>query len=69
MIGYEPINERIISVRLNAKPRKITLLQVYAPTTTAPEAETENFYEQLSNTLRNVNKGDLTLVIGDFNAK
>jgi len=69
MTGYEPICERIISVRLNAKQRKITLVQVYAPTTAATEVETEHFYEQLSRTLRNVNKGGMTFVIGDFNAK
>jgi len=50
-------------------PRKITLLQVYALTTTTYEVKTEDFYKQLSRTLKNVNRGDLTLVIGDFNAK
>ena len=35
LVGYEPISDRVLVVRLKAKPRNITLIQVYGPTTVA----------------------------------
>ena len=40
-------NDRMISVRFQDKPFKITVIQVYAPTTNAKETEVEQFYEDL----------------------
>ena len=40
-------NDRMISVRFQGKPFNITVIQVYAPTTNAEEAEAEQFYEDL----------------------
>ena len=37
----------MISVRFQAKPFSITVIQVYAPTSNAEEAEVEQFYEDL----------------------
>ena len=44
-------NDRIISVRLQGKPFNITVIQVYAPTSNAEEAEGEWFYEDLQDLL------------------
>ena len=43
LVGYEPISNRVV-VRLSAKPRNITLIQVYGPMTAATEEEMERFY-------------------------
>ena len=40
-------NDRMISVSLQGKPFNITVIQVYAPTSNAEEAEVERFYEDL----------------------
>ena len=40
-------NDRMISVRFQGKPFNITVIQVYAPTSNAEEAEVERFYEDL----------------------
>ena len=40
-------NDRVISVRFQGKPFNITVIQVYAPTSNAEEAEAEQFYEDL----------------------
>ena len=40
-------NDRMMSVRFQGKPFNITVLQVYAPTSKAEEAEVERFYEDL----------------------
>ena len=44
-------NERMISVHFQGKPFNITVIQVYAPTTNAKEAEVEQFYEDLKDLL------------------
>ena len=41
----------IISVQFQDKPFNITVIQVYAPTTNAEEAEVEQFYEDLQHLL------------------
>ena len=69
LIGYEPVNSRIIVVRLNAKPKCISLIQVYAPTSTADEHQIEQFYEDLAATIKKISAKDILLVLGDFNAK
>ena len=45
IIGYNLKNNRMISVRFQGKPFNITVIQVYAPTSNAEEAEVEWFYE------------------------
>ena len=47
VLGYNVKNDRMISVRFQAKPFNITVIQVYAPTSNAEEAEVEQFYEDL----------------------
>ena len=44
-------NDRMISVRFQGKPFKFTVIQVYAPTSNAEEAEVERFYEDLQDLL------------------
>ena len=62
-------NERMISVHFQGKPFNITVIQVYAPTTNAEEAEVERFYEKLQDLLELTPKKDVLFIIGDWNAK
>ena len=57
------------SVHLQAKPFNITVIQVYAPTSNAEEAEVERFYEDLQDVLELTPKKDVLFIIGDWNAK
>ena len=57
----------MISVRFQGKPFSITVIQVYAPTSTAEEAE--RFYEGLQNLLKLTPKIDVLFITGDWNAK
>ena len=59
----------MISVRFQGKPLSITVIQVYAPTSNAEEAEVERFYEDLQDLLELTPKKDVLLIIGDWNAK
>ena len=59
----------MISVRFQGKPFNITVIQVYAPTSIAEEAEVERFYEDLQDLLELIPKKDILFIIGDWNAK
>ena len=59
----------MISVRFQGKPFNITVIQVYAPTSNAEEAEVEWFYEEIQNLLELTPKRDVLFIIGDWNAK
>ena len=59
----------MISVRFQGKPFSITVIQVYAPTSNAEEAEVERFYEDLQDLLELTPKRDVFFIIGDWNAK
>ena len=51
VLGCSLKNDRMISVRFQGKPFNITVIQVYAPTSNAEEAEVERFYENLQDLL------------------
>ena len=59
----------MISVRFQGKPFNITVIQVYAPTSNAEEAEVKQFYEDLQDLLQLTPQKDVLLIIGDWNAK
>ena len=59
----------MISVHFQGKPFNITVIQVYAPTSNAEEAEVEWFYEDLQDLLELTPKKDGLFIIGDWNAK
>ena len=51
VLGCSLKNDRMISVHFQGKPFSITVIQVYAPTSNAEEAEVERFYEDLQDRL------------------
>ena len=59
----------MISVCFQSKPFNITVIQVYAPTRNAEEAEVEWFYEDPQDLLELTPKKDVLFIIGDWNAK
>ena len=69
VLGCNPQNNRMISVHFQGKPFNITVIQVYAPTSNAEEAEVERFYEDLQDLLELTSQKDVLFIIGDWNAK
>ena len=59
----------MISVCVQGKPFNITVIQVYAPTSNAQEAEYERFYGDLQDLLELTAKKDVLFIIGDWSAK
>ena len=58
----------MFSIHFQGKPFNITVIQVYAPTGNAEEAEVEQFYEDLQD-LELTFKKDVVFITGDWNAK
>ena len=69
IMGYDTVSDRILSVRFRGKETNITVIQVYAPTSTAEEETRESFYIELQGKMERVPKGDTLVIMGDFNAK
>ena len=69
VLGCNLKNDRMISVRFQGEPFSITVIQVYAPTSNAEEAEVEQFYEDLQDLLELTHKEDILFIIQDWNAK
>ena len=59
----------MISVHFQGKLFNITVIQAYATTSNAEEAEVEQFYEDLQHLLKPTHKKDVLFIIGDWNAK
>ena len=69
VFGSNRKNDRMISVHFQGKSYSITIIQVYAPTSNAEEAEVERFYEDLQDLLELTPPKDVLFIIGDRNAK
>ena len=69
VLGCNLKNDRMISVHFQGKPSNITVIQVYAPTSNAEEAEVQQFYEDLQDLLELTPKKDVLFIIGDWDEK
>ena len=69
VLGCSLKNDRVISVHFQGKPFNITVIQVYAPTSNAEEAEGEQFYEDLQDLLELTCQKDVFFIIGNWNTK
>ena len=59
----------MISVCFQGKPFNITVIQVYAPTSNAEEAEVKRFYEDLQDLIELSPQNDVLFIIGDWDAE
>ena len=69
VLGCNLKNDRMILVHSEGKPFNITVIQVYAPTTGAEEAEVDQFYEDLKDLLELTPKNSVLFIFGDRNAE
>ena len=65
VLGCNLKNDRMISVHFQGKPFNIMVIQVYAPTSNAEQAEVEQFYENLQDLLELTSKKDVLFIIGE----
>ena len=69
VLGCNVKNNKMSSVQFQGKAFSITVIQVYAPTSNAEEAEVEQFYEDLQDLSELTPQNDVLFIIGDWNAK
>ena len=69
VLGWNLKNDRMISVSFQGRPFNITVIQAYAPTSNAEEAEVEQFSEDLQDLWELTPPKDVLFIIGDWNAK
>ena len=69
LISYNAVSDRILVVHIDTKPKKTTIIQVYAPTTSHPAEEIEEFYDQLQSVKDTIKNKNHLIVMGDLNAK
>nr|XP_014435365.2 craniofacial development protein 2-like [Pelodiscus sinensis] len=69
LLEWKPVNRRLMRVRLKGRQVNITLIQVYAPTNNSGEEIKDIFYEQLQAEVESTPHHDLTIIMGDLNAK
>ena len=67
VLGCNLKNDRMIPICFQGKPFNITVIQAYAPTSNAEEAE--RFYEDLQDLLELTSPKDVLIITGDWNAK
>lgn len=71
---WKAVNSRIVTVRIKCRLISITVIAVYAPVNPSNGSKTEveasdEFYKALQSSIDNTNKGDIILIMGDFNAR
>ncbi|GFS27966.1 endonuclease-reverse transcriptase [Elysia marginata] len=68
MKSYNPVSDRILTVKLNTKPAALNIIQVYAPTSASTQEEAEQFYSGLQAIKDKMHKREVCIIMGDFNA-
>lgn len=69
VIRWNPINERLCTIRVKGRFFNVSLICAHAPTEDADEIVKDNFYYKLDEAYNNCPKHDIKIMIGDFNAK
>ena len=65
VIGCHPISSRLMIVRLRESPFNITIIQVYAPTSSYDESKVDEFYRELQSLVDQIPKQDILVVKDD----
>ncbi|XP_030757748.1 craniofacial development protein 2-like [Sitophilus oryzae] len=67
--GFLPLSGRVMLIKLDAKPFPLNIIQVYAPTADKSDDEIANFYKELEVAWNHTKNHEVTVIMGDFNAK
>ena len=69
LLEFRPVNERLITARLQGKHGSMTVVQCYAPTNDSSEDKKDQFYSSLKNMVEQVPTYYVLVLMGDLNAK
>ena len=68
MMGFWAISDRVIMMKLEAKPFNIYVMQDYAPTQDHDGGEIEKFYQEIQNGIKYAESDEVICIMGDLNA-
>jgi exonuclease III len=68
-LGFETISDHMCKLRVKGKFYNMTLINIYAPTEDKEEEIKKQFYKELQRTQDRVPKHEVTIILGDMNAK
>ena len=68
VIGCRPISSRLMPLRMKVSPFNITIIHVYAPTSSYDDSQADEFYRELQSLVDQTQKQDILFVQGDWNA-
>ena len=69
IIGYWPISNRLIMVKLQGKPFDINILQTYAPTQDHNDEDIEQFYEEIQQAINQAKSDEIICMMDAINVK
>ena len=69
MMGFHALSDRVLILKIARKPFNLVIIHVYAPTRTSSDEDIEQFYSDLDNAHKKVGNQNMTIVMGDLNAK
>jgi len=69
VLSFWPKSERLLQVKLKASPFNLNIIVVYAPTAEAEEKDIDQFYCELNEVMKGCKSQEITIVMGDWNAK
>lgn len=70
VLSFEPdLSDRICKLKLKGKFQNITIISIYAPMEDDEEEEKDKFYDDLTEICCRTSRHDITLILGDYNAK
>ncbi len=69
IMGYNAISDRVLLVNLQCKPFNLSIIQVYAPTSSSSDEDIDDFYSDLNCAYRQAGTQNMIVVMGDLNAK
>jgi len=69
LLGWWALSDRVMLIKLKGKQIDLSIIQVYAPTTASSEEEIDEFYDTLEKAKTQCKSTDVTVIMGDLNAK
>ena len=69
IMGYWPISDRVIMVKLQGKPFNINIIRTYATTQDHDDEDIEQFYEEIQQAINQAKSDEIIYMMGDMNAK
>lgn len=69
ILDFQPISERLCTLRIKTKFRNISIINAHAPTEEKSEEEKDEFYQNLMRIFDHIPSNDIKMMLGDFNAK